>query len=210
MKKINNLVIGAVAFVVIILIALISISQPEHPYELSQEETLEIILASAEMEVIPEEIKFLKENSSVTLYIIDLRSQEEFGIGHIEGAMNIPQSSILEDENMEFFQSLDSTRTAILYGRDQIQANGPWMILKQLGIDNIKILKGGYQYYSTNSLDIKNMPKTPAYMIEFPQYDYTRLVEETPGIGDVSIETTGPKEVIPVRKRKKKAAAGGC
>ncbi|HKJ78574.1 MAG TPA: rhodanese-like domain-containing protein, partial [Prolixibacteraceae bacterium] len=170
MKKINNLVIGAVAFVVIILIALISISQPEHPYELSQEETLEIVLASAEMEVIPEEIKFLKENSSVTLYIIDLRSQEEFGIGHIEGAMNIPQSSILEEENMEFFQSLDSTRTAILYGRDQIQANGPWMILKQLGIDNVKVLKGGYQYYSTNSLDIKNMPKTPAYMIEFPQY----------------------------------------
>ena len=210
MKKTNNLLIGAIAFVVIILIALISINQPEHPYGLSQEETLEMVLASAEMEVIPEEIQFLKENSSATLYFIDLRSPGEFGKGHIKGAMNIPQSSILEEENLEFFKGLDSTRTAILYGRDQIQANGPWMILKQLGIDDIKVLKGGYQYYSTNSLDIYDMPQTPVYMIEVQQYDYAQLVEETPGIGDVTIETEGPAQVIPVRKKKLQRVVGGC
>jgi len=210
MKKTNNLLIGAIAFVVIILIALISTNQPEHPYELSQEETLEMVLAAAEMEVIPEEIQFLKEDPSITLYFVDLRSPGEFGKGHIEGALNIPQSSILKEENLEFFQSLDSTRTAILYGRDQIQANGPWMILKQLGIDDIKVLKGGYQYYSTNSLDIKDMPQTPVYMIEVPQYDYAQLVEETPGIGDVSVETEGPQQIIPVRKKKTQRVAGGC
>jgi rhodanese-related sulfurtransferase len=210
MKKSNNLIIGAVAFVVIILIALISISQPEHPYGLSQEEALEMALTSGEMEVIPEELRFLKEDNSVNLHFVDLRSPGEFQKGHIEGAVNIPLSSILEEENLEFFRNLDSANTAILYGTDQLQASGPWMILRQLGISNIKMLKGGYNYYSTHSLDISEMPETPSYMIEAPQYDYAQIVEETPGIGDVTVETEGPEQVIPVRRKKTQRVAGGC
>lgn len=210
MKKSNNLIIGAVVFVVIILIALISISQPEHPYELSQKEALELALTSNEMEIIPEELQFLKEDNSVKLHFVDLRSPGEFQKGHIEGAVNIPRSSILSEENMEFFESLDSANVAIIYGSDQIQASGPWMILRQLGINNIKMLRGGYNYYSTSSLDIYDMPETPAYMIEVPQYDYVQIVEQTPGIGDVTVETEGPAQVIPVRKKKTQRAAGGC
>lgn len=210
MKKSNNLIIGAAAFVVIILIALISISQPEHPYELSQQEALEMALSSNEMEVIPEELRFLKEDNSVTLHFVDLRSSEEFQKGHIESAVNIPLSSILEEENLKFFKNLDSANTVILYGTDQLQASGPWMILRQLGINNIKMLKGGYNYYSTHSLDVSDLPETPKYLIEAPQYDYAQIVEKTPGIGDVTVETEGPEQVIPVRKEKTQRVAGGC
>ena len=210
MKKSNNLLIGALAFVVIILIALISINQPEHPYELSQEEALKMALSSDKMEVIPEEIQFLRTDDSVNVYFVDLRSPGEYIKGHIEEAVNIPRNSIIGEENLEFFRNLDSADTAILYGTDQLQASGPWMILRQLGISNIKMLKGGYNYYATHSLDVSDMPETPSYMIEAPQYDYAQIVEETPGIGDVTVETEGPEQVIPVRKKKTQRVAGGC
>lgn len=210
MKIINNLFIGAIAFVVLITIALVTISQPEHPYELSQEETLQMAMNTAEDEVIPEEIKLLREDASVQLYLVDLRSPGEFVKGHIADAINIPQSTLLNEENLEFFRSLAPASTVILYSNNQVQAAGPWMILRQLGIDNIKMLKGGYNYYSAHTLNISDLPATPEYMIEYPQYDYTQVFKETPGIGDVSVETDGPKQVIPVRKKKKQAAAGGC
>lgn len=210
MKLVNNLFIGAIAFVVLISIALITIRQPEHPYELSQEATLEKVLNNNKAEVIPEELRFLNENQKVKLSFIDLRSPGEFVKGHIDGAVNIPQNSILQEDNLEFFRSLDSTHLVVIYGHDQVQASGPWMILKQLGIDNIKMLKGGYSYYSTSSLNISELPDTPEYMIEVPQCDYNEVMAQTPGMGDVTTETEGPKEIVPVRREKKKAVAGGC
>ncbi|MCF8307513.1 MAG: rhodanese-like domain-containing protein [Bacteroidales bacterium] len=210
MKKINNLIAGAIAFVAVIFIAMISINQPEHPYELSHDEALDTTLAMAEMEVYPEDVPMMLEDSASNHVFIDVRNPGEFIKGHIEGAKNIPVNSILKESSLEFFREKDSATTAILYGKDQIQANAPWMLLTQLGFNNIKVMKGGYEYYSTHSLDIYDMPAIPEYMIEEPMYDYQQVVEETPGIGDVKVETEGPEKVVPKRKKKERQVEGGC
>lgn len=211
MKIVNNLFVGAIAFVVLISIALITIKKPEHPYELSQQETLDMILNSKNMEVVPEEIPNLLENTSTKVYFVDLRSPGEFIKGHIAGAINIPQNMILEEDNLNFFRSFNSDGTVVLYGKDQVQANGPWMILKQLGINNIEVLEGGYNYYIAHMNDLQNNSTTPPeYMIEVPQYDFKQIMAQTPGSGDVSTESEKPKEIVPVRRKKNQVVAGGC
>ena len=65
---------------------------------------------------------------------------------------------ILNGENKEFFEGLQSDSiTAVLYDYDQTEANGPWMILKQLGY-NVKILLGGYGYHSGETITYLHSP----------------------------------------------------
>ena len=210
MKRINNLIAGAIAFVAVILIALLSIDKPEHPYALSQEQALDTTLAYKKMEVLPEDVPSMLKNSSSSCVFVDLRNPGEFTKGHIDGAVNIPFNSLMDPENLEFFREKGPATIAVLYGEDQIQANGPWMILTQLGYENIKVLKGGYTFYATHAPNFSNLPPTPAYMVEEPMYDYKKIVEETPGTGDVNVETEGPEKVVPKRKQKERKISGGC
>ena len=50
---------------------------------------------------------------------------------------------------------------AILYGKDQLETNSPWMLLCQLGFDNIKVLFGGYDYMANEDTDCYDMPEIP-------------------------------------------------
>lgn len=208
MKKNNSLLIGAIVFLVVILIGFLSSKSPEYPYQLTVSETLSQVL-SLEDEVFPEDVSYILEDSSNTIFV-DVREPSEFVKGHIEGALNIPTHSIIKDEYLPIFMDKDSSQQVILYGKNQLQANGPWMVLKQLGAKNIKVLLGGYNYYANNSLDPYDMPPIPEYLAEEPQYDYKTIVEETPGLGDVSVDIDGPEKVVPVRKNKARKIEGGC
>lgn len=208
MKKNKSLLIGAIVFLIVILIGFLSSKSPEHPYQLSVSATLSHVL-SLKDEVFPEDVPYILEDSSSTVFV-DVREPSEFVKGHIEGAINIPTHSTIKDEYLPIFMGKDSSQQVILYGKDQLQANGPWMILKQLGAENIKVLLGGYSYYANNSLDPYDMPPIPEYLVEEPKYDYQSVVEETPGLGDVSVDIDKPEKVVPVRKKKERKIEGGC
>lgn len=208
MKKNRSLLVGAIVFLLVILIGFISSKSPEHPYQLSVDETLTQVLA-LEDEVFPEDIQYILEDSSTTIFV-DVREPSEYVKGHIEGAVNIPTHSITKEEYLPVFMDKDSAQQVIIYGKDQLQANGPWLVLKQLGAKNIKVLLGGYHYYANNSLDPYDMPPIPEYLVEEPKYDYQSMVEETPGLGDVTVDIDGPQKVIPVRKKKARKIEGGC
>ncbi len=53
--------------------------------------------------------------------------------------------------------------TVILIAETQSEANGPWMLLKQLGYNNLKVMLGGWNYYA-NPIDPYDMPETPPYL----------------------------------------------
>ena len=74
-----------------------------------------------------------------------MRSQFDFAKGHLPEAINIYKVNLMEDKNMEFFENLkEGNKKAILYGNSASDANVPFMILKQMGIENISYLAVGY------------------------------------------------------------------
>jgi len=82
---------------------------------------------------------------------------------------NIPVSEILEEESISFFQEMKKDSViVILFGQDQLDANGPWMLLCHLGLDNVKILLGGYNYLTNEEIGYYNMPEIPLYLVEEP------------------------------------------
>lgn len=124
---------------------------------------------------------------------IDLRSPAAFEQGHIEGAVNIPVQHLLDPENLRQFR--EKGVTFVLYGSNQREANGPWMLLNQMGLDNVKVLQGGFDYISAATTD-----STASYLAETPRYNYAQVFKE--GIVKEQLSTTPPKPAAPAAKPK--------
>ena len=212
MKHPNLNFIGfVVTFILVIVIGLLTLNWPDLKYQRSLDETVEAIMLEEDV-VYPEDFVMVVEYEEPGYAIIDLRNPYDYINGHIIGAINMPVNSILDKENIKAFnQYAADSVTVVLYGKDQLEANGPWMILKQMGFDNIKVLMGGYHYFTTGPLDIYDMPEIPAYLVEEPAYDFYTIMEEMgsaeydAGSGDVQTEV-----IIPTRKKKASVVEGGC
>lgn len=206
-----NFIAFVVTFILVIVIGLLTLNWPDLKYKRSLEETVEAILQEEDL-AYPEDLVTIVEYEEPGYAIIDLRSPYEFIKGHINGAVNIPVNSILDKSNLNTFnQYAADSVTVIFYGKDQLEANGPWMILKQMGFDNIKVLMGGYHYFTTGPLDIYDMPEVPAYLVEEPAYDFYSIMEEM-GSGEFTggADDSQTEVVIPTRKKKQSAVEGGC
>lgn len=201
--------------VVLILIALfiaaIIICRSSEPiYKQTPQEAL-VDLAKGEGIILPQDAVHLSQGKGDANYVfIDIRTPYDYVKGHIEGAVNLPSSSILTTEAQEVFEKLYVAKTtAVLYGNSQNQANTPWLILKQIGFDNVKILAGGYSTFSAflnkDSLAIANYKAA-----EIPVLDYKAAtrVDST----QVTKSMAKPKKEVKVAPvvKKQEAAEGGC
>ncbi|MBK7030380.1 MAG: rhodanese-like domain-containing protein [Bacteroidales bacterium] len=144
--------------------------------------------------------------------MVDIRSFEEYSKGHINESVNIPVMNLLDKNALSFFDELSSKgQEAILYGDDQLQANGPWLLLKQVGVKNVKILQGGYQLYKLLPLNdsLTSITKHLVW-VERSIIDTSALRKKTTLVSlPVAGKPKAEKEkVIPVKKEE--SGGGGC
>ena len=140
--------------------------------------------------------------------LVDIRNPYEFEKGHFENAINIPTPDILKEDNLELFQNWkDSQKVVVLYGKDIEEANIPFLLLYQIGYDNLKLLNADNRY-------VQNKLITQPTNIEKPIINIQAFIDE-------SVEKSKrvvvkkeikpvPKKVIPVKKKKKRPVEGGC
>ena len=69
--------------------------------------------------------------------LIDIRSQEQFIIRHLENAINVPLPDILSDTHQDLFQQ-DITK--VIVSDDLTKAHEAWMLLTQLGYEKVFVL----------------------------------------------------------------------
>ena len=212
MKELNRtdrLTLAAMLVAVIMVIGLITLKRPEVPYTLSADETVNMIISSEDV-IFPEEVTSIVKQSSNKYFIIDVRNPVDFHKAHIGQAINIPVQEILQSQNLKTFTKLSKEGvTIVLIAKDQLEANGVWLILKQTGYDNIRVMPGGYDYFSSKSLSTASSTETPEYMAEKPRYDFKAVLSSF-GSQGASSGTKAPEPVNIIKKEKKSAAEGGC
>ncbi|MBC35616.1 MAG: hypothetical protein CL663_06205 [Bacteroidetes bacterium] len=207
--KTNRLGIAVLLFVCVIIVGFITISRPDHTFGLSLEQTLEQVL-SFEDEISPDDAMEIVFGETAGYQFVDIRNPFEFVKGSVEGAKNIPYQNFLNEENLDFFdQMMKDSITVVVFGWNQTEANGPWMMLKQLGYTNVKIMMGGFGYYSGETFDMFYESDIPQFFVEEAKYNYVEIMENL-GQGVVAETTDDFEMVIPKRKKKEAVVEGGC
>ncbi len=179
-------------------------------YKLKTDETLKAVLA--QNDVVDQKIlsEILRENDKKYRFV-DLRTPSEFVKGHIENAVNIPSHDILSTDNQKFLK--DKNFVNILYHADQVSACGPWMLLKQIGFENNKILLGGYQIFKRQYVEKDSTLTEDMFYNEKAKYDFAEIAKQTSGSQVPTQTTTAPASTnakSTIAPKKKKGGGGGC
>ncbi|MFH4965202.1 rhodanese-like domain-containing protein [Gaetbulibacter sp. M235] len=200
LEKVKRISIASTLFILAVLIGVLTFERPKNMYAMNTKTALEKLNTN----------DYVVSLKDITLeaILIDIRSQYEYDKGHLENAINISVPDILSEENQGLFMELkDSNKTVVLYGKSPQEANIPFMLLYQLGFDNIKLLSVDNNY-------LQNKLVTNQSDIEKPVADIKAFIDESVKNSNVSnIETEKPepvKKVVTVQKKKKKVAEGGC
>ncbi len=198
-----KLISASAVFVVIILIGFFTLHKPDLKYQLSAEQAA-ALLQNPQWEIFPAD---LAREVGSNLQIVDLRTPNDFLKGHIAGSVNIPEPSLFDAQNIEQLDLWDNqAATIVLVGKDQSQAAGPWMLLSQMGYQNLKILTGGWNQY----IAWQQNPASGIARIGQPRHDFAKIMESTNQGVATKVGSEKKEIVLPTRKAKKAKAEGGC
>jgi rhodanese-related sulfurtransferase len=87
--------------------------------------------------------------STKNALVFDVRTTEEFNLGHIKGSINID----FYDEKLfvDFFEKINKTKPIYIYCRSGNRSKKSSEILKKIGFVKVYDLLGGYKNWIKNS-----------------------------------------------------------
>ncbi|MEA3286964.1 MAG: rhodanese-like domain-containing protein [Candidatus Marinimicrobia bacterium] len=202
-----------IIFLGLFLLGVVIAMVPENttkPYKLTAEDMLIEIQGAAEM-VSADDVAHWIISKDPSLQLIDVRSPDEFQTYHLENAVNIPLSVILKDEHRDMLDQ--GIKMNVLYSNGTLNSHQAWMILRQLGFENNYVMQGGLNYWFDTIMN----PQVPSVFSsdeEFAKYDFRKAASGALG-GGGAVAITAPAKTKAdkprvIRKKKKKAPAGGC
>ena len=193
--------------VIIIIIGFLTMSKPLLTYKLDMNQSISE-LDKKDALFYPWQLDSFLNQKMQNVVLFDIRDNFVYGQGHIPGAENMSANDLTKAENIERLEDLAKKGvTVVLYGEDQLQANGPWMLFQQTGFSNVKILLGGYKYYVEHKNDLAAAKNSDDFQEGIPRYDYASMAAPKDG-AELNVPE---KEPVTVRRRvKTSAAAGGC
>lgn len=196
------------AFVIILLIGFLTMPKPLLTFEKNISESVNA-LQESDAYFYPWELENVINEKPDNIVLFDIRDNFVFGQGHIPGAENLSASVLSREENIERMKELrDMGVTVVLYGDDELQANGPWMLYRQVGFNNVKLLKGGYSYYKKHKDNLALTKNDDGYKTGVPRYNYAEMAAPKDG---TALNAESENKPVQVRRREKtNVAAGGC
>ncbi len=201
-------IIALSVFVIILLVGLLTMSKPLLTYKLGINESLDD-LHQKDACFYPWELDNFLNDKMQNVVLFDIRDNFVFGQGHIPGAENISANDLTQEESIKRLEDLnDKNITVVLYGKDRLQANGPWMLFRQAGFSNVKVLEGGYDYYVQHKNNLAATKTNPTFENGIPRYDFAEMAGPKEGAAANTTKERKPVEIS--RRQKTNVAAGGC
>jgi len=195
-------------FVIILIVGFITMHKPLITYKLDMKQSLEEV-KKADAYFYPWQLSSFINKETKNVVLFDIRDNFVFGQGHIPGAENLSAQDLTREESIERLEDLKAKNViVVLYGEDQLQANGPWMLFRQAGFDNVKVLLGGYQYYVQHKNDLAATKTDSTFQKGIARYNFAEMAAPKDGSAISSAPVKKPVEVT--RRKKTSAAAGGC
>jgi rhodanese-related sulfurtransferase len=179
-----------------------------HPYKLSPEALLEHVNSGMQY-FSPDEVAHMIVSGDPSLVLIDVRSETDYEKYHLPGAINIPLSSLLEEQWKEYLDQ--DLRYNVFYSNSTVNANQAWMLTRQLGYENNYVLQGGLNYWVETIVN-PSVPASTSPDEEIAKYDFRKGAGQALGGGAVveSSAQTAPQLPAIAPRPVKKKVQGGC
>lgn len=210
-NRTRRLAVATILFVSLIIIGLITFRLPDIKYTLSPPETIEILTNESYSLSSDEFNKYSQANSPAALFI-DLRNQAEYDMHHFKGSINIPVSEILGDYSLDLIKEANKkSQKVLLWSNDRLVTNGTWMLLRQIGFENLKVLFKSDLIESVPGTGSDAYFRMNPAQHEKPAYNFSEIMQANSHSSENS-EQAGQKtnQVVPERKVKKSNTVGGC
>jgi rhodanese-related sulfurtransferase len=152
-------------------------------------------------------------NQDPGLLLIDVRATGDFESYSLSGAINIPLADILIEDWQGYLDQ--DVQDVVFYSNDDILAGKAWTLCVQLDYKNLYVMKGGLNEWFATIMQ-PEMPEETDPSEAFDLYAFRKGARIYFGGNQtaVSEESNGEKEIknktIPIRKKVKKEAEGGC
>ena len=108
-------------------------------------------------------------NGDPLIFLVDVRTQEEFDKYRLPGAINIPLKDVLLDD---WKTSLNQdVRDIVFYSDDNVLSQKAWISCMQQGYENIYVLDGGLNKWLETIIEPK-IPEETASTSEFDLFSF--------------------------------------
>ena len=143
--------------------------------------------------------------------VADIRSEKDYKNYHIPGSIHVPFEQLGEEDKLVLF---DKSKTLILTSNGNTKAGQAWILLKQLGFEDIFILAGGINHW----VKIFSTPEEPQgsytddelFTYQFRKAAGAAVMGNSLTISQSSNETLKPKPIRRKRKKATKKVDEGC
>ena len=204
LEKTKRISISAVLFLLVVVISLLTFKQPQFNFTNNTAKTLEFIDKDSYRLTWDE----FEQIDSKNFIIVDVRSNFDFAKAHINNAVNIPLSQLLDKKSIALIEKSDLEHPAIIYGKNPEEANAALMLLYQLGHENLKLLSVE-TYYDDRQFHVKNI-EIGKSKLDFAQAMEKARIQPIKKVIVKPLTTTKKKKVVVQPKKKKKMPEGGC
>jgi len=145
------------------------------------------------------------------LFIVDVRTEAEYDIYSLPGAINIPLENLLLEDWAGYLDQ--DIQDVIFYSDDDVSSEQAWALCKQLGYKNLYVLDGGLNHWFNTIM----LPKKPGELNSSAAYDLYSFRTGASiyfGSGSTAVksatEKPKAKKTLTVKKKTKRVAEGGC
>lgn len=177
LTKTNRITTGVIAVLVVLLLGFLFLKPVSFSFNTPLEQELSEV-NQTQYKVSPQQIAQSITKKDPQTVLIDVRSPFEFNKGHLPEAINIYSVNLLDNNTVSFFKDLaKGNKKVILYGASASEANVPFMILKQMGIQNIAISNAGYDVFKNNNW-AEIAAQTTTFDDEIPVIDFAQFISD--------------------------------
>lgn len=98
----------------------------------------------------------LKKLKQTGVIILDARSPDEFGEGHIPGAKNLPYSEVPEESTFDLSEvPFDMEIITYCEGAQCSLAEDLAVFLQEMGYENVKVFAGGWEKWTESKMPVE-------------------------------------------------------
>lgn len=146
--------------------------------------------------------------------LIDVRDEASYNNYSLPNAINIPLESLFDDDSVMYLNQ--NQFDVVFYSNDNFYADQAWMLCNRRGYKNLHVLKGGLNnWFNTIINPVKPSENETAEAFELytsrkASSMYFGVVYPDQMMTESNSDKQTPKQVITVKKKKKKPVEGGC